>query len=177
MASALKGMLVRYILLVLACVPFMQQLASSIITKTTIHAVYSILSIFYSNTALLASNTLFFGNGWYLTLIVACTAPAAYGLLFILHMLTPLPKRQQWKALLFSLVVFFCLNLIRIFIFTTLYVKGSNYFELGHQMVWYFGSTLLLVVIWFATVYRYDIQTLPVYTDIHTLITAIRKKR
>ena len=53
--------------------------------------------------------------------------------------------------------------------FTYLAITNVNLFTIGHAVVWYAGSTLLVVGIWLWTMHHYKIQAIPFYTDMRSL--------
>ena len=165
-------MLARYALLALIPLGGMAVLYI-IFTPLTVYPVYWALKWMYTDALLLGTTTLYI-QGQYATIVAACVAGAAYYLLLILNLTTPLPLLKRMKSLVFILAVFLFLNILRIAVFARLLVTGANYFDIAHQMTWYFGSTVLVIIVWFANVLLFDIKEIPVYTDVVTLIREIR---
>jgi len=164
----------RYsILLILA---FFISIFYSVFTPATVYPVFWILKFFFGGTSLLDENTLLFK--WnYIELIPACIAGAAYFLLFILNLTTPMPVKKRIKSLMFVTLVFLALNVARIVIFASLLLVGYKYFDLAHNLFWYFGSTVLIILVWFANVKLFNIKTIPVYSDLINVFSDISKKR
>jgi exosortase/archaeosortase family protein len=166
------GMFARY--LILALVPLGgMALFYLVFTPLTIYPVFWILKKIYADSVLLGTTTLYFQEQ-YANIVPACVAGAAYYLLVILNLTTPMPLLQRLKSLVFMLVVFLALNILRIVIFANLLAQGANYFDIAHQMAWYFGSTVLIIIVWFITVLIFGIRNIPIYTDVTTLIAEIR---
>lgn len=164
----------RYLVLVLLGL-FNLEVFYFIFTPLTVYPVYWALSIVFHNANLLESNLLFFG-GFYAQIISACVAGAAYYLLLILNMTTPMSKEKRVKSMLFLFGMFLLINIVRILIFSGLLVSGYQYFNLTHELTWYFGSTVMVVLIWFVNVWLFEIENIPIYTDIRHLFDDVKKK-
>lgn len=137
-----------------------------IFTPLTVYPVFWIVSLFTESSTLLPGNILFFsGLPDYVEIIPACIAGAAYYLLIILNLSTPMEIDKRMKSLGFILLTFLVLNVARILIFIGLLNLGYQYFDIAHSFVWYFGSTILIILIWFLNVWMFKIQGIPVYTD------------
>ena len=166
------SMFVRYFALILVGV-FGMGVIYAIFTPLTIYPVFWILNLFYSID--LENNTLFVNN-FSINLIQACISGAAYYLLLILNLSTPMESKKRIKSLAFIIVSFLILNIVRIIIFTVLFIAGFSYFDLAHKLVWYFGSTILVVAIWFVNVNLLKIKSIPAYTDLKNLFNKIDNK-
>lgn len=162
-------MLGRYILLVLLALGNLY-LFYIIFTPLTVYPVSWILHQAYG-AVLLEGNVLFL-NGHYVEIITACIAGAAYYLLVILNLTTPMNFRKRLVSLAFLLLAFLILNILRIIAFAALLESGSLYFNLAHEAVWYFGSTLLVIFIWFANILIFRIRGIPVYSDVMYVINS-----
>jgi len=144
-----------------------------IFTPLTVSPVYWLLKKIYADTVLLGTTTLYFQDN-YANIVEACVAGAAYYLLLILNLTTPMPLLKRLKSIIFILVVFLVFNILRIVIFARLLVTGADYFDTAHQITWYFGSTVLVIIVWFVNVLLLDIRTIPIYTDVKSLVREIR---
>ncbi len=144
-----------------------------IATPLTIYSSYFLFNLFGFSPTLEGSNILVYGA--YIELVSACIAGAAYFLLIALNLSTPMRKETRIKSLLFLILSFFILNLLRIFLFGTLFIKGFSYFDLAHEATWYFGSTILLLLIWFANVKIFRIKGIPIYSDFKLIYSNIKK--
>jgi len=118
------------------------------------------------------------GLTYYPTIIPACVAGAAYYLLTILNLTTPMDFSKRIKSLLFLLGAFLIFNTARIIYFITLIIKDNfNFFDIAHTATWYFGSTILVILLWFINVLIFKIKTIPIFTDLKTLLKATRSHK
>jgi len=146
-----------------------------VFTPLTVYPVYFILKAIY-NATLLEGNVIFF-KGVYAELITACIAGAAYYFLLILNLTTPMKIKKRIYSILFILASFLAINIIRIAIFAFLLVRGFEYFDITHKIVWYIGSTILVLAIWFVNVYLFRIKEIPIYSDIKNIVKDVKKKK
>lgn len=144
----------------------------TVFTPATIYPVYWILHKLVG-AELLIGNVLFI-KGYYAEVIGACIAGAAYYFLAILNLSTPMKIGKRVKSLIFLFVTFLVLNIIRIIIFAELFSVGYRYFDITHALVWYFGSTILVVLVWFANILLFNVNAVPIYTDVSALFRAIK---
>ena len=118
------------------------------------------------------------GRVIFATIIPACVAGAAYYLLTILNLSTPMKLSKRIKSLIFLLGVFLIFNTIRIVIFVILIIKEDfNFFDVAHSASWYFGSTVFVIILWFANVLIFHIKDIPVYTDLKNLFKEATKSK
>lgn len=164
----------RYAILILIALPNLI-LFDLIFTPLTVYPVYFILSLFYK-TSLFGLNLLVV-NGLVISLIPACIALSAYYFLAVLNLTTPMPIKTRFKSLGFLFGVFLLLNILRIAIFSALAVSDSAYFSTLHELVWYIGSTIFVVLLWFAQVYIFKIKSIPAYSDFLSILKETKKKR
>lgn len=157
-------LLIRYIFLVAVSFPDLR-LIYAIFTPITIYPLFWIIKMLDPVSSLLNNNLLLF-KGNFIEIIPACIAGAAYFLLLILNLSTPMHPIKRAKSLIFLCLSFLVLNIIRIVIFSLLFIEGYKYFDITHQLVWHFGSTIMIVLLWFANVWLFDIRAIPIYTDI-----------
>jgi exosortase/archaeosortase family protein len=157
------GLIARYLILIFLGL-FNLSLFYVIFTPLTVYPVYWVVSFFESGTRLLAGNMLFF-SGLYAQIIPACVAGAAYYLLLIFNLSTPMDIIVRAKSILLIVFAFLLLNVIRILTFAWLLVGGYQYFDLAHNLIWYFGSTIMVVIIWFGNVWVLKIKGIPVFSD------------
>jgi len=169
-------LLLRYFVLVVLGIGLYFKLFYIVFTPLTVYPVYGILSLFFQNANLLPGNLLFFG-GVYAQIIAACVAGAAYFLLLILNLTTPMSWRQRTKSIVFLLFLFLVLNIARILIFAGLLVSGTQYFDEAHMLVWYLGSTVLVVFLWFLNVWLFKIKEIPIYSDFKDLFQDIAGRK
>ena len=157
----------RYFILLLLGL-FKLKLFYLIFTPFTVQPMFMVLSLVYDNAALLEGNLIFFGGG-YIQIIDACVAGAAYYLLLILNLSTPMNAEKRIKSIFFLVLTFLILNIIRILIFAAFAASGQQYFDIAHKLTWYFGSTLMVVILWFVNVWLFKIKKIPIYTDMKEL--------
>jgi hypothetical protein len=169
------GIISRYIfVLILGSIGF--SLFYIVFTPLTFYPSFLLLKIFYSAQALPQSATIIL-LGHQIRLIEACIAGSAYFLLFMLNLLTPMQLNMRIKSLFYLCFTFLFINIIRIFIFTSLYASDFEYFDVFHRAIWYFGSTFMVVFIWFSNVYLFKIKSIPAYTDFKYIYKQIYIKK
>jgi len=167
-----KDIILRYLILLTLAFSNLY-LFYLIFTPLTVYPVFWILDLI-SGSSLLGNTIVFKGN--YIELIPACIAGAAYYLLFILNLTTPMSLDKRIKSLIFINFTFLLLNIARIILFAVLLISGYQYFNFAHTLVWYFGSTVLVVIVWFVNVKFFNISSIPVYTDLANLYKLRIKK-
>jgi exosortase/archaeosortase family protein len=140
-----------------------------IFTPLTVYSTYAVLELADSTTEVLDSTTIFF-KGYYIELVEACVGGSAIYLLLILNLATPMDLTRRWKSLAFVIGTFLYLNVLRILVFVALLVYGYQYFDEAHLATWYFGSTIIVVAIWFVNVWLYKIKKIPVYSDVRDIV-------
>lgn len=168
------AMFMRYALLIALALPGMQ-LFYAILTPLTIYPAFLILSMFYKGIYLLELNFVF--NTSLISITPACIAASAYYLLLILNLTTPMPLKTRFKSLAFLLSSFLIINILRLVIFTSLFIGNFQYFSLVHKASWYFTSTLLVIILWFFNVYLFKIKSVPAYTDMANLVELYKTSR
>jgi len=114
-------------------------------------------------------------EGRTITLIPACIAGSAYLLLLILNLTTPLKPLQRAKSIAFLFISFLLLNIARIFIFILLLINNFAYFDIAHKITWYFSSIVLVILLWFANVYLFKINSIPFFTDAKSLLRQAKR--
>ncbi len=165
------ALLFRYLILLIIAIPNLY-IFYKIFTPLTVYPVYFILNSLY-NAILLEGNTIFF-KGYYAAIVPACIAGAAYYLLLILNLTTPMKLKKRIKSLIFIITIFLILNIIRIIVFASLFSIGYKYFDLTHKLTWYIGSTILVVFIWFSNVWLFKIKEIPIYTEFKSIFLDIK---
>lgn len=109
-------------------------------------------------------------------IVPACIAGSAYYLLIILNLSLPLSLKKRIRSLCFTIGSFLLLNIIRISILAINFSE-SNAFNIIHKTSWYFGSTIMVVLIWFINIKLFNIKSIPIYTDFNTIINNIKDKK
>jgi len=154
----------RYFLLVLAALPNFA-IFYLVFTPLTIYGVYFLLGLFFPIT--LSGNLLILNNDIFISIIPACIAGAAYYLLFILNMSVPHIKTiKRFYLISIAFFSFLIVNILRIFLLSIIYFNDFPFFDLLHNFLWYFGSVILTVGIWFLQVYFFKIKEIPFYSDL-----------
>ncbi|MEK6894058.1 MAG: pacearchaeosortase [Nanoarchaeota archaeon] len=123
-------------------------------------------------------NTTIFFKEFFASIIPACVAGSAYYLLLILNLSTPMPLNKRIKSIIFLFSLFLILNVARIFAFAMFFAsKNYEIFNIAHEASWYFGSTVLVIVLWFSNVLIFKVNEIPIYSDIKSLIKNIKGKK
>lgn len=151
------------------------ELFYAVATPLTIYPVNWILNIRYDSYVIGGFDTIYF-EGIYLSIIPACIAGSAYYLLLALNFTTPMQTKMRIKNISFLWGVFLVLNILRIFSFAILFYAGYKYFDVLHDAFWYFGSTIMVVVIWFAGARLFKIKKIPVYSDMKNILNSMKIK-
>ncbi len=139
----------------------------------TLYPTYFLLSLFFNPS--LVENVIFVGN-FPIEIIGACVAGSAYYLMLILNLSTPgIKLSRRIGAILFSFVSFLLINILRIFSLSFLLLSGKSSFDIIHKFLWYFGSVLFVVLIWFLTVKIFQIKEIPIYSDVISLLKSKKK--
>ncbi len=137
-----------------------------IFTPLTIYPVYFLLKLFYP--VILQANKLVIQSAT-IILVPACIAGSAYYLLLLLNLLTPMKLETRIKGIIFSFSALLILNIIRIALFSHLYLQGFKYFDFTHLFFWYVLSIVFVFLIWLGEIKLYKIRNIPAYTDIKYL--------
>ncbi|NCO11009.1 hypothetical protein CO038_04270 [Candidatus Pacearchaeota archaeon CG_4_9_14_0_2_um_filter_39_13] len=150
-----------------------------IFTPLTIYPAFFFISKIFEDAVLVSVSptpaVLF--NGYIARIIPACIAGSAYYLLLILNLTTPMNAGKRAGSIFFLFASFLVLNIARITLFAALVPVGFEYFDATHEFTWYFGSTIMVVVIWFANVLIFKIREIPVYSDLKSFYIDIRGKK
>ena len=151
------------------------QYGANLISSSTTKVCDTATSMLPFLSSLACIKTTIFFKGYYASIIPACIAGSAYYLLLILNLTTPMEKKKRVKSLFFILISFLILNILRIVIFANIYAnKGFDFFAIAHTATWYFGSTILVLLIWFGNVLKFKIHNIPVYTDVKSIARLIK---
>ncbi len=170
--NSLSDIVLRYgILLIIGIIgtSFFYQ----IFTFLTIGLSYIFFSLFFN--PLLISNTIIIQNTP-IEIIGACVAGSAYYLLLILNISTPkIELRKRLLIILFSFSVLLLINVLRICSLSILYIAQCPFFDLAHKILWYAGSVIFVVGIWFLSVKIFKIKEIPFYSDIKLVLADLKK--
>ncbi|MEK6915685.1 MAG: pacearchaeosortase [Nanoarchaeota archaeon] len=192
-STKLSSIILRYLLLLLLSVGNLS-IFYLIATPLTVYPVLGAIELFYDGTLLPSTptrtceifqdtfiqniacmKTTIFFKDYFANIIPACIAGSAYYLLLILNLTTPMSRLKRIKSLFFLMFSFLFFNILRIFSFAMLFVnKNYEIFNIAHIASWYFGSTILVVILWFANVLIFKINSVPVYADIKMILNKIK---
>lgn len=139
-----------------------------VFTPLTINTSFLIFSLFENELSLSGNSILI--NGLEFVLIDACIAGAAYYLIIVLNLATPMESIKRIKSLVFLLVSLFALNILRIILLGFFAMKSMLLFNAYHEFFWYAGSTIFVIVLWFINIKLFRIKTIPLITDIRKIL-------
>ncbi len=168
-----KAILIFLKYLLVLSLMFSLPIIYKIFTPFTIISTSKILSIFYDINV---AGDLIIYNSYTIQIIAACVAGSAYLLLLILNLTTQINLKKRLYSILFTFILFFSLNILRIVILATIYFNDSALFDVTHKIFWYGLSTLFVIIIWFLTVKIFKIKGIPIYNDLRYLYSLTRSK-
>jgi len=108
-------------------------------------------------------------------IVEACIAGSGYLLLLILSLTTPMKIKKRLQSLLFLFSSFLTINILRIFIFSIIFLHWMTVFNILHMATWYFLSAVFVFVLWIVNINIFKIKEIPVYTDFKFLLGIIKK--
>jgi hypothetical protein len=127
--------------------------------------------------AILAGSNAILINDFVILLNGACIAGSAYLLLALLNLTTPgLRVLKRLGIFFLGAAALLLFNILRIFVFTILFVNGFVFYDLMHMLVWYVLSVLVVVIIWLYSIKKFRIIGIPLASDIMYLNDLIRKR-
>jgi len=159
--NKIKFIFLRYIILII--IGLLYVTLYKLLFYVTIFPSYFLLKIFYEVSI---EGYILNVVGTEVGVVSACVAGSAYYLLLILNLTTEMKTRKRLFSLLFSLVFLLIVNIIRISAFSMLLVEDFVYFDIIHSIFWHLMSVLLVIFIWFLTVWIFKIKNIPVYSDL-----------
>jgi exosortase/archaeosortase family protein len=173
-----KDLILRYFILIVVALPGLS-LFYLLFSPLTFYPSYWLLNLFYDASICISCNNIptILISALRIEIIGACVAGSAYYFLLILNLATPkiqIEKRLKMLGLGFG--VFLVLNILRIFSMGLLYVSGSPLFDFAHKFIWYIGTTLFVVGIWFIEVKLFKIKEIPFYSDVKELYSTTKRK-
>ncbi len=130
----------------------------------TVYPVYYLLKEF-GDASLLGKDSILY-NGLFLDIVPACIAGSAYYLLIMLNLTTPMMLIKRFKNLFFILSIFLVINIARIIFLVLFFSLEFRYYDFIHRFIWYFGSTILVIAIWFLGTWIFQIREIPMYDDL-----------
>tara|TARA_Y100000310_G_C20605886_1_gene775452 strand:+ start:656 stop:1171 length:516 start_codon:yes stop_codon:yes gene_type:complete len=162
MKKNVHWILIRYLIL-LAIVAFGLPIIYTIFTPLTINFTVLLLDLFYNIANF--KELIVINATTYIYIVNACVAGSAYLLLLILNLTIRMPSKLRIKSILYSFILLFLLNILRIAILASLYHNEVAYVEFTHALFWYGLSTLFVIGIWFETIRKFKIKRIPFYSD------------
>jgi len=163
----------RYIILLVLVLN--SHLIYKIFTPLTIYTTFIILKLFYP--VIVFGNQILINQTKIIEIIPSCVAGSAYVLLLILNLFVAIKPRQRIYSILFSFVLLFILNILRIIILSVLLVNDFEFFYITHKLIWYILSTVLVVGVWFLTAKIFAIKEIPIVSDIRCFISTIKESK
>jgi exosortase/archaeosortase family protein len=173
----LKNILFRYGLLALVALSGLG-FFYWIFSPLTVYPVFSLFDIFFDPVFCgdCGANTILIDN-FQIEIIGSCIAGSAYLFLLILNLVTPKIKiSKRLKMIGSGFLAFLIMNILRIFIMGLMYIYGSSWFDFAHKFVWYIGTTVFVILVWFIQVKYFKIKGIPFYSDIKYLYSGTKKK-
>lgn len=171
----IRSFIIRYIILIVVAIPNLF-LFYSVFTPLTIYPVYFLFNIFFDVS--LFKNLIFIDPTFTIEIISACVIGSAYYLLLILNLSTPnIRFKKRIKLIFYSFATLLIANILRIFFLGLIYLSNSEFFNITHKILWYFGSVFFVALIWFYQVKKYKIKSKPFYSDLKYLLSQTKQKR
>ncbi len=162
----------RYIILIVALILGVG-LSYFLFAEPTLYSSYFLFDAFYSNV--FVSGTDIFIGDKIISIVGSCVAGSAYLLLLVLNLSVPKIKvKKRLYILISSFLIFFLFNIARIFYLGTLYLNDSPNFDIMHKILWYFGSTAVIILIWFLEVKMFRIKEIPFYSDVKKIYSLMK---
>ena len=159
--------LIRYVILILVALPNLW-LFYFIFTPLTLYPVYFLLNLFFNVS--LSGNLINIINNSSIEIIPACIAGSAYYLLLILNLSLQKVKLQKRLNMIFlAFLSFLIINILRVFLLSTIFILDFSWFDIAHKLFWYIGSIIFVIGIWFAEIKLFKIKEIPFYSDIKFL--------
>ena len=160
--------LARYLLLLLFV---LTNILAFIIPAATVHTSFSLIKLF-SNATL--TNNIIDLNGHSIEINSACIALSAFYLMLILNLSTQMPIKKRLHSLLFTFGILFIINVLRIFVFSFLFVSSASIFSALHFMTWFIFSSIIVLLLWYVNIRIFNIKEIPVYSDIQFIMSEIK---
>lgn len=138
-----------------------------ILAPITLYLSYLTL-LFYK--PLISGNSLII-NSIPLNFIEACIASYAYYLIIILTLLTKdIKLKDRIKIILIGSLLIMGMNILRIFILVIVVLNyGFYWFDIIHLTFWKFLSGIYVAFVWIILVKKFNIKSIPVYSDLQYL--------
>lgn len=172
----IKDIFLRYGIILLAAIANLG-IFYYFFTPITAYPVYWILNLFF-DASLIGRDVILINGNVPIELIRACIAGSAYFLLLALGFSVPNIKiEKRLKIVGITFLSFLLVNILRIVILAFIFMAGYQFFDAAHNILWYSVSVILVAVIWFAMVKKFNIKEIPFYSDIRFLYKRAFKSR
>lgn len=168
MNKKIKGIILRYFILIILTIGIIFLLDVFLVLLTTKFS-YFFISWFFKS---ILSGNLIVAEGFIIEISSACVGLSAYVLLIALNLGTGMKFDKRIFSLIFSLVLFFVLNVLRILFLTFILVKNPAIFEVLHKILWVGFSSLIVAGIWILCVFIFKIKKIPIWDDFKLLYQA-----
>lgn len=166
------NILSRY--LILLFLVLLLPLFYNFLLNLTILSSAGLLKIFFKSV-FINNSSIIINSGVIIELIPACIASSAYILLLILNLTSSIRIKPRIFSIIFSFLLLFLLNTLRINLFSILYYNNFIFFDFTHKLSWYLLSTIFVVGIWFLTIKLFKIEDIPVFSDIKKIVKVIKE--
>ncbi len=161
------GIVARYSILLLVAVPNFW-IFYALFTPLTIYLVHLSLSLFFDT--LLVGNVIILDARIPIEIVPSCVAGSAYYLLLVLNLsIAKIKLKDRIKMISLSFLIFLLINVLRIFVLSTILLSNFELFILTHKILWYLMSTVFVIGIWFFEVRLFKIKEIPFYSDLKFL--------
>ncbi len=172
--SKIQSITIRYFLLIIISLGNFWIIYKTF-TFPTITLSYFFIHLIYP-LSLLEGNTIQYSSKL-LAIIAPCVAGAAYFLLLLLNLGTSMPLKTRIKSLVFLILTFFLINILRIVLFAVLFARNYLYLDLLHSITWHFLSIFIVIILWFINIRLFNIKQIPFYSDLKYLYSLINNKK
>jgi len=167
-----SDILIRYLILLVVAIPSLW-IFYAIFTPLTTYPVFYILDLLFD--ASLKGNVIHIMDKFSIEIIGACVAGSAYYLLLILSLsIQKIKLKTRLKIIASSFLIFLIINILRIVALSAIYVYQFSWFDVAHQLFWYVGSIIIVLLIWFAEIKWYKIKDIPFYSDLKFLYKQLK---
>lgn len=165
---------IRYLILILTAL-FLLDYFYKILLPLTIYPVALLLNTGYHSSV--QGITILIDNMPKIELVEACIASSAYFLLLLLNLSIPMKPRTRIFSIIFSAVLFLAINIVRILIFSLLYLNNFKYFDITHLFFWYVVSGVIVFFVWLSTIKTFKIRNIPFVSDIKFFYNQTKQPR
>jgi len=173
--SQLSDLIGRYALFFMV-LSFGLTFVERLLTAPTIYTLYKTLRLIYPEVIL--ENIYIFVNGHLFEISSICMMGAVYWFLLLLVLATAnLRLSTRVLSIALAWLAVFVFNIIRMILLIS--IVNSSYFDSSHWIFENIIAAIVLVLIWWAIVRLYHIESVPFYSDLKYIqsITPPPKKR